>query len=103
MRTMFSVGDLAERWGLSPNSVRQMEAEGKLHRLPNVPGVKFSAAEVHQIESIGKDVQPLTAWERKQKDDEIFLLRRENNKLKSILQNVINTAMGVKFYETDHD
>ena len=95
MKTMYGVNELAERWGLSANSVRQMEADGKLHRLPDVPGVKFSAAEVHQIESIGKDVAPLTAWERKQKDDEIYLLRRENNKLKGIIQTIINSAMGV--------
>ena len=95
MQTTFGVKETAQRLGISTESVRNMERDGKLHRLPDIPGVRFSAAEVYQVESIGEDVKPLTAWERKQKDDEIYLLRRENNKLKGIIQNIINSAMGV--------
>ena len=71
MQTTYSVNDLAARWGLSPQAVRQMETDGKLHRLPEMPGVKFAAAEVHQLESIGRDAQPLTAWERKQLESKV--------------------------------
>ena len=51
--TVFDSADLCKRWGCAPNTIRKMEAEGKLHRLPGLPGVKFSAAEVYQLESIG--------------------------------------------------
>ncbi len=77
MQTIFTVNELAERWGLSPSSVRQMENEGKLHRLMNMPGVRFSAAEVIQLESIGKDAQALTAWERRQLVEENTNLREQ--------------------------
>ena len=33
MQTIYSVNELAERWGLHPSSVREMERDGKLHRL----------------------------------------------------------------------
>ena len=49
MQTIYSVNELAERWGLHPSSVRQMESEGKLHRLPDIPGVRFSAAECSKM------------------------------------------------------
>ncbi len=81
MRTTFSVNELAERWGLSPSSVRQMENDGKLHRLMNMPGVRFSAAEVVQLESIGRDAQALTAWERRQLVEENKNLRDQVREL----------------------
>ena len=71
MQTVYGVEELAQRWGLSPASIRRMEQDGKLHRLPDMPGVKYSAAEIHQLESIGRDAAPLTPWERKNLEAEI--------------------------------
>ena len=73
MQTIFGVNELAERWGLSPKSIRQMEQDGKLHRLPEMPGVKYSAAEVFQLESVGREVAPLTPWERKRLEADIAM------------------------------
>ena len=78
MQTIYSVNELAERWGLHPSSVREMERDGKLHRLPDIPGVRFSAAEVLQLESIGKDAKAMSAWERQQ-------LEAENRELKETI------------------
>ena len=64
MQTIYSVNELSERWHLTPASIRKMEQDGKLHRLPNIPGVKYSAREVLQLESVGLDAKALTAWER---------------------------------------
>ena len=71
MQTIYSVNELAERWGLHPSSVRQMENEGKLHRLPDIPGVRFSAAEVLQLESVGLDARSMSAWERRNLEAQI--------------------------------
>ena len=75
MQTIYSVNELAERWGLHPSSVREMERDGKLHRLPDIPGVRFSAAEVHQLESIGLDAKAMSAWERRNLEAEIRELK----------------------------
>lgn len=77
MQTIYSVNELAERWGLHPSSVRQMENEGKLHRLPDIPGVRFSAAEVLQLESIGLDAKAMSAWERRNLEAEIHDLKQQ--------------------------
>ena len=71
MQTVYDARELAERWNTSYASVRRMEQEGKLHRLTDLPGVKYSAAEVLQMESIGREAQALTAWERKKLQAEI--------------------------------
>jgi hypothetical protein len=77
MQTLFSVNELAQRWGLDPSTIRQMERDGKLHRLPEIPGVKFSAMEVFKLESVGKDAEPLSPWERKRMQDEINDLEQQ--------------------------
>ena len=71
MQTLYSVNELAERWGLHPSSVREMERGGKLHRLPDIPGVRFSAAEVLQLESVGLDARAMSAWERRNLEAQI--------------------------------
>jgi len=75
MQTVYDVQELAERWSLSPNSIRKMEVDGKLHRLPDMPGVKYSAAEVFQVENIGRHIEPLTPYERKRLEAEIATLK----------------------------
>lgn len=71
MQTIYSVNELAERWGVTPRSIRKMETDGKLHRLPDIPGVRFSAAEVLQLESVGLDARAMSAWERRNLEAQI--------------------------------
>ena len=78
MQTLYSVNELAERWGYATDTIRRMENDGTLHRVQGLPGVKFSAAEVHQLESIGKDAKAMSAWERHQ-------LEAENRELKEVI------------------
>ena len=94
MQTIYSVNELAERWGMHPSTVREMERDGKLHRLPDIPGVRFSAAEVLQLESIGKDVEPLTVWERRKLEADNRQLKEENAELKRRLCNIGQLAIG---------
>ena len=95
MQTIYSVNELAERWGLHPSSVREMERDGKLHRLPDMPGVRFSAAEVHQLESIGPEAKALTAWERKRLEMEL----REKDAIIAGLRKKIADIMAILMME----
>ena len=94
MQTVITLTELAERWGVAQNSIRNMEAEGTLHRLPHMPGCRYSMAEVYQLESIGLAAKGLTAWERKQKDDEIASLRQQVSELQGRLAKVMAIAQG---------
>ena len=85
MQTIYSVNELAERWGMHPSTVREMERDGKLHRLPDIPGVRFSAAEVLQLESIGLDARAMSAWERRNLEAEIQDLKGQVKNLQERL------------------
>ena len=54
---VYTVEELAKLFKCSANSIRTMEDNGILHRLPNIPGVKFSGVEVAQY--LGKDYKSL--------------------------------------------
>ncbi len=95
MQTVYGVNELAERWNVDRQSIRKMEAEGKLHRLPDIPGVRFSAAEVLQLESIGLDARAMSAWERRnleaeirEKDEIIAQYHKKFNEMMMILTEV---------------
>lgn len=93
-QTVITLKELAERWGLAPNSVRKMEQEGKLHRLPDLPGVRFSLAEVIQIETLPPETKALTVWERKRMQDEIDDLRNEVKTLRERLLKILSILQG---------
>ena len=96
MQTVYSVQELAERWGLSPQIIQSMEISGKLHRLPDIPGVRYAAAEAYQMENVGKDIQPLTAYERKQLEDKVKKLEELISEYQKKLIEVMRIAEGAK-------
>ena len=76
---VYTTEEVAKILKCSPNAVRSMEDNGTLHRLVNVPGVKFSGIEVARL--LGKDFkyQDLLAkynrMEKQLKDYQERLLR----------------------------
>lgn len=96
MQTVYGVQELAERWNISPGSIRAMEQDGKLHRLPDLPGVKFSAVEVYQLENVGREVEPLTPYERRRLEDKIRDLENLISQYQLKLMEVMKIAGGVK-------
>ena len=94
MQMAISAEALAKRWDCSPGSIRNMEHDGKLHRLHDLPGARYSIVEVTQLETLGKDAQGLTAWERRQKDNRIKELEELVAELQGRLAKVMLAAQG---------
>ena len=95
MQTTYGVHELAERWGLTTTTIRKMEQDGKLHRLPDMPGVKYPAEEVFQLENIGPAAKALTPWERKQMKEEIEGLKQQVKDLQERLLKAQAVLQGV--------
>jgi len=76
MEAVYTPKELAKRWKCHENTIRVMEDQGKIHRLPDLPGVRYGAEEVQQLECLGSDAQPFTAWERKKLEARIHELER---------------------------
>jgi len=93
MDTVFTTKELAARWKCHENTIRVMEEEGKLHRL-NIPGVRYSAEEVQQLECLGRDAKGMTAWERRQLEQKISSLEKQVRELRERLTQVQIIAQG---------
>lgn len=96
MRTVFTTEELCERWGLSRSAIRTMETDGKLHRLSSMPGVRYSAQEVVQLESLDEDTKGLTAWERHKLTQENNEMREELNKLRHNMAEIACIAQSIR-------
>lgn len=65
-KPVFSKAELAARWNCSKQSVENMEKDGILHRLHALPGVKYSAKEVHELEGLKESERdPMSPFERR--------------------------------------
>lgn len=92
--TVFTVKELALRWKCHENAVRQKEYDGLLHRLTNLPGVKYSAKEVLQLEALPPDVETHTAWEWENKERENKTLRKRVRELEERITRIMITCQG---------
>lgn len=83
-KTVFSVSDLCERWGLTAPTIRKLEADGVLERCLRTQGaVRYTARSVYAAEMA--EFQPFSPQERRRLERELAEVRTENEKLRSIL------------------
>lgn len=83
---VYTTEEIAQIFKCSPNAVRSMEDKGELHRLPGVPGVKFSGVEVAQ--KLGKDYKSLKL------EMEVKQLRKQVAGLQERLTRIMAVAQG---------
>ncbi len=55
MKTVLTVKDLCERWGVDARTIARYEEEGIIRRLSKMPGVRFSLTSIEKIEYDGTD------------------------------------------------
>lgn len=83
---VYTTEEVAKLFKCSPNAVRSMEDNGTLHRLPNIPGVKFSGVEVAQY--LGKD------YKSQRLEMENKQLRKQVASLQERLTRIMTVAQG---------
>jgi len=79
MKPVIAQKDLAERWGLSTDTIRNYVQRGKLHQLPKFEKPTFAMAEVLEFESY-KDGRIISVRERAL-EMEVAELKAENQSL----------------------
>lgn len=90
-KTILSVQDVADRWGVSYNTVIAREREGHIRRLAGQGKRCYALSEVEAYENQGL-MDPFSPRERKRLERENQILREENNKLKSVLHEITAKA-----------
>lgn len=90
MKTVFTQQDLSERWGVTVKALTDWRNQGILQPIKGLPVIRYSIEYIQQIE--GTTLEKFSPLERKRMEIEIEKLRQENEKLMSILSNVLSEA-----------
>ena len=94
MDAVYTVKELAERWKCHENAIRDRENMGLLHRLTNLPGVKYSGKEVAQLEALGPDVEAHSAWAWAQMEKENRMMKQQIKDLQNRIASMVLIGNG---------
>lgn len=94
MDAVFTTKELALRWKCHENAVRQKEYDGLLHRLTNLPGVKYSAKEVAELEALPEDVKMHSAYEWEKQERKTKFLEKRVKDLEERITRIMITCQG---------
>ena len=82
MKTVLTVKELCERWGVDARTLSRYEDDGVIRRISGMPGVKYSLASIEKIESDGTDNLII------KKEREIQDLKLENLRLRNKIEEI---------------
>ncbi len=92
-QTTYTQKELMERWNVSKQTIIGMEADGRLYRLKKLPGVRYRAREIRELEGMDEsDWGPMSPFERRRLVAENMQLKAENTRLRTHLQKVVVDA-----------
>jgi hypothetical protein len=90
-KALVSRKTLAVRWDYdSIRAIVDMEQEGIITRIPEVPSPRYSMEEILKIESLGKEANPLSPLERRRLEKRIEELEKELGVYKEKVTNLKN-------------
>ena len=93
MQTTFTKKELAKRWGVTEQVIKNMENDRRLKRLHNLPGVRYRAREVYALEGMDeKDWEMMTPFERRKLTQELEAAQQEIERLRAVLSRIVLDA-----------
>lgn len=81
---LLTVNDLAKKWKKDERTIRKYIADGTIAPCKGVPGVLFHPKYIAELE--GVELEKFTQIQRKKMQNEIDILKKENEELKNLLR-----------------
>lgn len=87
MDRLLTQQDLAERWQVTVNTIRDWRLQGIITPVKGIPAIRFTEQHIAELEGIKLEkVSPLQV---KRLERELERTKKENERLKGIIANVI--------------
>jgi len=96
MRSVLTQQELSERWGVTVKALTDWRKQGILQPVKGIPVIRYSLEYIQTLE--GTTLEKFSPLERKRMEIEIEKLKQENEKLISIVSNVLSEASKVIHY-----
>lgn len=90
---LISLKRLAYRWDRDEGTIRRYVKDGVISPCVGVPGMMFHPKVVEKLE--GVNIEPMSPIERKNLINKIELLKKENERLKKVLGNILSESSKV--------
>lgn len=90
MKTVLTQQEVAERWGVTVKALTDWRNQGILQPIKGIPVIRYSLEYIQSLE--GTTLEKFSPLERKRMELEIEKLKQENEKLMSIVSNVLSEA-----------
>jgi len=93
MEQLLTKADLAQRWQVSEKTIDEYRGKGIIKQVSKISSIRFNPQHIREIEETKLDrFSPL---ERKRLENEIEILKKENDFLKQITNNILSEALKV--------
>ena len=96
MRSVLTQQELSERWGVTVKALTDWRKQGILQPVKGIPVIRYSLEYIQTLD--GTTLEKFSPLERKRMEIEIEKLKQENEKLISIVSNVLSEASKVIHY-----
>lgn len=93
MEKLLTQKDLAERWQVTEESIRNWRNEGIIQTAKGVPIIRFTTQHILELE--GVQLEKFSPLLKRKLEREIEELQEENQKLKRIIGNVLRETSEV--------
>ncbi|HDK7140053.1 TPA: histidine kinase [Clostridium botulinum] len=87
MNKLLTQKDLAERWQVSIRAIENWRKDGIITPVDGIPSIRFNPQHIAELE--GTKLERFSPLERKKFEIENERLKKENEKLKGIIANVL--------------
>lgn len=93
LKAVLTQQEVSERWGVTIKALTDWRNQGVLQPIKGIPVIRYSIEYIQEIE--GTTLEKFSPLERKRMEIEIEKLKQENEKLMSIVSNVLSEASKV--------
>ena len=87
MKEVLTRAELAKRWSVDVKTIANWEKEGIIQRIDAIPLPRYSLEFIMKIEVLN-EINKFSPLERQKLENEVKDLRKENNILRNILNNI---------------
>ncbi|MHB8036054.1 histidine kinase [Clostridium botulinum] len=87
MNKLLTQKDLAERWQVSIRAIENWRKDGIITPVDGIPSIRFNPQHIAELE--GTKLERFSPLERKKFEIENERLKKENEKIKGIISNVL--------------
>ena len=98
MNQLLTKKDLAQKWQVSEKAIDDYRNKGIITPVEGLPSIRFTIEHIQEIE--GTKLERFSPIERRKLEDQIEVLKRENDLLKQVTRNILNEALkAIPIYE----